>query len=82
MGKILRVLGLLVLGYFLLGFGTCGAYGIIGGLASLGAHGEDGGFAPLLIIAGALGLGIAWACWLGVRTLWRDLREPPDKPAP
>jgi hypothetical protein len=76
MNNVARGILTLILCVVLVGFGVCGAYGTFGGLFELvrGA-GEAGGFAPMLIGFGLVGLGIAWVCWKAVAGLWRT--RPP-----
>jgi uncharacterized membrane protein len=65
-----------ILSVLLVGFGICGAYGTLGGVANLFDHSSEGrAFAPVLIGAGLLGLAIAWICWKLVTGLWR--KRPP-----
>lgn len=61
----------------LVGFGLCGAYGTVGGLADLvgGGSGELKGIEPMLIGFGLVGLGIAWVCGIAIVRLWR--KRPP-----
>jgi hypothetical protein len=63
----LRWLGIAILSVFLVGFGLCGAAGVVGGLLNDSA----------VVFFGLVGLGIAWACWGGIIALWRKRRLPP-----
>jgi hypothetical protein len=77
MNVIARGILTLILCMVLVGFGLCGAYGTIGGLADLigGGSGELKGIWPMLIGSGLVGLGIAWVCGIAVVRLWR--KRPP-----
>lgn len=68
--QVLRVLLLLVLATLLVGFGICGAYGVVVGL-SIGLH--DG---TVFMAYGAIGLLFAWGCWKGIAALRRARRAP------
>ncbi|MBW8900562.1 MAG: hypothetical protein JF619_21140 [Massilia sp.] len=63
----LRWLGIAILSVFLVGFGLCGAAGVIGSF--------QGGLVPFFF--GLVGLVIAWGCFAGIVDLWRR-RRPPD----
>lgn len=57
----------------LVGFGLCGAYGTVAGIANLvGTPHEGKAFVPLLMGCGLTGLVIAWICWKVLARLWRD----------
>jgi hypothetical protein len=62
----------------LVGFGVCGAYGTVAGVANLVASSREGrAYVPLLIGCGLVGLAIAAACWKALVKLWRA-RPPGD----
>ncbi len=70
-------IGMLVL--FVGGFGVCGAWGTVVGVASLvGGSGEERGYAPIFVVLGGLGLAIA----IGLGWLFRRLTRPGVAPAP
>jgi hypothetical protein len=74
---VLRGIVTAVLAVFLVGFGVCGAYGAFNGVAAIFQTSREGlGFAPVLVIAGLLGLALAWGCWKAISSLWRK-PEPP-----
>jgi hypothetical protein len=74
---VLRGIVTAVLAVFLVGFGVCGAYGAFNGVAAFFQRSGKGvGFAPVLVIAGLLGLGLAWGCWKAISSLWHK-PEPP-----
>ena len=74
---VLRGIFTAFLAVFLVGFGVCGAYGAFGGLAAFFQNsGEGRGIAPVPVVAGLLGLAIAWGCWKAISSLWRK-PEPP-----
>jgi len=69
--RILRGLLIAVLCAALVGFGVCGAFGTLGGVASLVEDNNDGSLARTMIICGVLGLAVAWVAWLAIAALWR-----------
>ena len=70
-------IGLLVL--FVGGFGVCGTWGTVVGVASLvTGSGEERGYAPIFLIVGGAGLGIA----VGLGWAFRRLTRPTVAPAP
>jgi hypothetical protein len=73
LNNLARGLLTVILSMFLVGFGICGAYGTFGGLAGLFDHStaEGGGFGPVMIGFGLVGLVIAWVCWMVIAALWR-----------
>lgn len=76
---VLRGIFTAFLAVFLVGFGVCGAYGAFGGLAAFFQNaGEGRGIAPVLLIAGLLGLAIAWGCWKAIASLWRKSGPPAE----
>jgi hypothetical protein len=62
--KFLRWLGILVCAMLMLGFGICGAWGVIGG-----AVGMNGGLLLLMGLPGVIGLAIAYGCFRIIRAL-------------
>ena len=76
---VLRGIFTAFLAVFLVGFGVCGAYGAFGGLAAFFQNaGEGRGIAPVLLIAGLLGLGLAWGCWKAIASIWRKSPPPAE----
>jgi hypothetical protein len=74
---VLRGIVTAVLAVFLVGFGVCGAYGAFNGVSAyFYTSPEARAYAPILVIAGLLGLGLAWGCWKAISSLWRK-PEPP-----
>ena len=70
-------IGLLVL--FVGGFGVCGTWGTVVGVVSLVAGGGgERGYAPIFLIVGGAGLGIA----VGLGWAFRRLTRPTVAPAP
>jgi uncharacterized membrane protein YfcA len=73
-----RMLAVGVLGFFVLGFGVCGAFGTVAGLMSLlgqggGSAGEARAYGTMFLIAGLLGLAVAGlGVWLLRRYQRRD----------
>ena len=68
-----------VLAVFLVGFGLCGAYGTFGGMtAFFQSSGEGRGIAPILVIAGLIGLALAWGCWKAIADIWRKPGPPAE----
>jgi hypothetical protein len=78
MNAVARGLALFVLGWMVLGFGLCGAFGVVGGVASLfgGRNGGELGGASLFLLPGLLGLAIAFGAWKGMKALLRQPRTP------
>jgi hypothetical protein len=77
MRELGRVLLLVFLGLLLIGFGLCGAVGVLGGVFSLlgTAHSDFNG-ASLFLMPGLLGLAIAFGAWKGIAALWRGRKAP------
>jgi hypothetical protein len=77
MTTLVRAVVTAILSVFLVGFGLCGAYGMFGGVAVLFETSSEGrGIAPLLAIAGLVGLVIAWGCWKAIAGIWRKPGPP------
>lgn len=70
MREALRIVGIVVSLLFMIGFGMCDAYGLIGAMA--------GDFWVLFLICGLMGLGIASAAWLVLRWLIKQGKPPGD----
>lgn len=67
-----------VLAVFLVGFGVCGAYGSLVGIGALLENSSEGrAFAPVFVIAGLIGLALAWGCWKAIA----GIRRKPAPPA-
>lgn len=66
------------LAVFLVGFGLCGAYGTIGGLANAVGGGEAAGMALLFVLPGLVGIGLAWLCWKAIASIWRKPAAPAE----
>jgi hypothetical protein len=74
---VLRGIFTAFLAVFLVGFGVCGVYGTFASVSGLfQTSGEGRGFALALLVAGLLGLGLAWGCWKAIASLWHK-PEPP-----
>ena len=75
MSELGRVLLLVFLGLLVLGFGLCGAFGVVGGVASLFGHSQGGELdgASVFLVPGVIGLAIAFGAWKGIAAL---LRKP------
>jgi len=69
--KILRGLLIAVLCVALVGFGVCGAFGMLGGVASMFESSKDNSLQNTMIVCGVLGLAVAWVAWLAIAALWR-----------
>lgn len=67
LNKLARSLLSAVLFIFLVGFGVCGATGIVTGWS-------NGGWG--LLVMGLVGIAVAWLCWAGIARLWR--KRPPE----
>ena len=77
MTTLVRAVVTAILSLFLVGFGLCGAYGTFGGIAAfVQSAGEGRGIAPILVIAGLIGLALAWGCWKGIAGIWRKPGPP------
>jgi hypothetical protein len=66
LNKVGRVLLMAILCVLLVGFGVCGAAGVMWAF--------QGGIMPLAF--GLAGLGIAWLCWSLLAKQWRKARPP------
>ena len=76
---VLRGIFTAFLAVFLVGFGVCGAYGAFSGVGAFFQHSSDARvFAPVLVIAGLLGLALAWGCWKAIASLWRKSGPPEE----
>lgn len=75
--RLLRGLSIAMLVLFVGGFGVCGAFGVVTGIASaFGSSGEARSYGMLFLIVGGIGLAIAaFATWL-FRRLIRPTAEP------
>ena len=67
MANLLRWLGVVICAVFMLGFGICGAWGVVGGVSELNPE-------VLLIMGlpGVIGLGFAYLCYRGIRSLLKS----------
>lgn len=66
----------LALAVAMIGFGLCGAYGLIGGLSAVGTSTEGAALAPLMIGCGVIGIAIAALIgWAGSRPSGTAERE-------
>lgn len=76
-GKLLRGLSIAMLVLFVGGFGVCGAFGVVTGIASaFGGSGEARSYGMIFLIVGGIGLAIAaFATWL-----FRRLIRPSTAP--
>jgi uncharacterized BrkB/YihY/UPF0761 family membrane protein len=76
--RLLRGLSITMLVLFVGGFGVCGAFGVISGVASaFSGSGESRAYGMIFLIVGGIGLAIAaFAFWL-FRRLIRPTAEPP-----
>jgi hypothetical protein len=72
----LRVLLTAVLCVLLVGFGVCGAYGTVNGLAVGVSQNREAGL--FLMAFGVSGLAIGWLCWRALARLWRTPSSPPS----
>jgi hypothetical protein len=75
MMRLLRMLGIVLGMLMAVGFGLCGAFGVIFSQGGVESHGFD----PVSLVFGLAGLGIAAACAWAV---WRTLKGKPDAGAP
>lgn len=76
-GKLMRVLAIAMLVLFVGGFGVCGAFGVVSGVASaFSGSGEARAYGMIFLIVGGGGVAIAvFATWL-FRRLIRPSVEP------
>jgi hypothetical protein len=71
--SIARGILAVILCIVLVGFGLCGAYGTVAGVADLVGTSQEGrALVPLLLGCGLTGLVIAGVCWKALARLWRD----------
>ena len=79
----LRGLCIVLLVLFVAGFGLCGAWGTVVGVVSLVAGGGgERGYAPIFLIVGGAGLGIAVGLGWAFRRLIRPTVAPAPAPSP
>ena len=64
MSTLLRWLGIIICAVFMLGFGICGAWGVVGGVATF-----NPGMLLIMGLPGVLGLGLAYLCYRAIRAL-------------
>lgn len=71
MERAFRILAVVAALLFMTGFGVCGAYGLILGLA-------PSGYGLFFVICGVIGLGIAALFFLALRALLKPDEPPGD----
>jgi hypothetical protein len=69
--QIGKVFFTIVLCVLLVGFGWCGAFGTVSGIAGLSAPSGGENISGLLLITGLGGLGVALVSGWGLYLLWR-----------
>lgn len=69
----LRWISIAVCSVFMLGFGICGAFGLIGGTVA-----RDAGALLMMGVPGAIGLGLAYGCFRLIRALAKS--DQPGQP--
>ena len=79
MQTVVRGFVTVVLAVFLVGFGVCGAYGSLAGISAFVENSREGrAFAPLFVIAGLIGLALAWGCWKAIAGIRRKSKPPAE----
>jgi hypothetical protein len=66
MATLLRWLGIIICGALMVGFGICGAWGVLGGVATL-----NPGVLLIMGLPGVIGLGLAYLCYRVICSLYR-----------
>jgi hypothetical protein len=70
-GRILRFIVVVLLGFLTVGFGVCGAMGTLIGGASLGQGSTGKNEGEFMLVLGLAGVAIAALCYWGFRRLQR-----------
>lgn len=78
--RFARGLWIALLVLFTAGFGLCGGFGVVAGLASVAESGESRAYGLMFLVAGGIGVAIALLTGWALRSTLRRLRAPAAAP--